>query len=555
MDRLFRYYYTLSTLRPVQIYGRLWFRLYRPSIRQGDPPTVRTVTGNWEAPACRLPSMSGPESFTFLSHTAHLTGPASWNDPAQAKLWLYNLHYFDDLNAAKAEERTAWHQAFIERWVRENPPTAGNGWEPYPTSLRLVNWIKWALAGNPLPPAAVESLASQAHHLAQRLEYHLLGNHIFVNAKALIFAGTFFQGPEADGWRRTGLRILEREIREQVLPDGGHFELSPMYHSLILEDLLDLYNLARAYPNTFSAEEGKRWEGVIGKMRRWLKVMCHPDGEIAFFNDAAWEISPNPAELEAYAARLRLGPCEEPVEGITHLKESGYIRLQRGPAVALLDVGEIGPRYLPGHAHADTLSFELSLFGKRVLVNSGTSTYKPSPQRERERATTAHNTVVVDGADSSEVWASFRVARRARPLGLEVEERGEGRLIVRCAHDGYRRLPSRTIHRREWSLSTEELTVRDSLEHAVSSAPEPKPKSVARFHCSPEVVVVSPLAEAYNPLKLTIGEHLVRWESGKVPIVVEPAQFHPQFGGSRENRCITVPILERSVAVHIRWEG
>ncbi|MFB1490650.1 MULTISPECIES: heparinase II/III family protein [unclassified Thiocapsa] len=52
------------------------------------------------------------------------------------------------------------------------------------------------------------------------------------------------------------------------------------------------------------------------------------------------------------------------------------MHLEAGSAVALLDVAPIGPDYLPGHAHADTLSFELSLFGQRVIVNGGTSRYR-----------------------------------------------------------------------------------------------------------------------------------------------------------------------------------
>ena len=88
----------------------------------------------------------------------------------------------------------------------------------------------------------------------------------------------------------------------------------------------------------------------------------------------------------------------------------------------LIDVAKIGPDYLPGHAHADTLSFELSLYGKRLLVNSGISRYGTSLIRQFERSTEAHNTVAIDNKNSSEVWSGFRVARRAYPLDLKIEE-------------------------------------------------------------------------------------------------------------------------------------
>jgi uncharacterized heparinase superfamily protein len=119
-------------------------------------------------------------------------------------------------------------------------------------------------------------------------------------------------------------------------------------------------------------------------------------------------------ELDAYAQRLGLFSGVSPRDGVTHLSESGYVRFQKEDVVALLDVAPLGPDYLPGHGHADTLSFEMSLNGRRVLVDTGTSRYDECPGRLFQRGTAAHNTVVVDDADSSEVWGSFRVAHRAR---------------------------------------------------------------------------------------------------------------------------------------------
>src|SRR5204863_10066145 len=128
----------------------------------------------------------------------------------------------------------------MQRWLTEHPPQLANGWEPYPTSLRIVNWIASALAGNDLSPSVLQSLSVQVRALCAALEFHLGGNHLLANAKALVFAGRFFSGPEAEKWLRTGLDLLDAELREQILDDGGHFELSPMYHAIILEDVLDL---------------------------------------------------------------------------------------------------------------------------------------------------------------------------------------------------------------------------------------------------------------------------------------------------------------------------
>ena len=116
-----------------------------------------------------------------------------WNNSSWAKLWLYNLHYFDDLTAINSRKRAGWHNFILEKWIDENQVGKGNGWEPYTISLRIVNWIKWSLSGNELNKNHIISLNTQVHYLTKNLETHLLGNHLFANAKALIFAGLFFE--------------------------------------------------------------------------------------------------------------------------------------------------------------------------------------------------------------------------------------------------------------------------------------------------------------------------------------------------------------------------
>ncbi len=540
-----RWFHTVRHLRPIQVYGRLWFHAYRPTPDLSPAPAVRIRTGCWQPPARRLASLLDEDTFCFLNERHTLETPSDWNNPTWEKLWLYNLHYFDDLNAEGTEDRTGRHRALIARWLAENPPAEGIGWEPYPTSMRLVNWIKWALAGNPLAPGWVQSLAVQARYLRRRLEYHLLGNHLLANAKALVFAGLFFGGDEARHWLEKGLAVLDRELNEQILGDGGHFELSPMYHSVILEDILDLLNLLRAYPD---AGVDPAWEarlcGLIEAMRKWLAVMCHPDGEIVLFNDAAFDIACPAAELDTYAACLDLPPCVQSPGPIHHLAETGYTHLDQGAACALLDVARIGPDYIPGHAHADTLSFELSLFDQRVLVNSGTSQYGTGPERGRQRGTVAHNTVVIDQQDSSEVWSGFRVARRARPRGLEIEQAQDG-IEVHCAHDGYRRLPGRPLHKRRWKLGKGCLAVRDEIEGPFTEAQ-------ARFHFHPDVSVEM---EGYTRGRLRmLGGQAVRLEITAGSGVLEKTTYHPRFGVSEPNSCLCVSLSGQTSEVALHWD-
>ena len=213
------------------------------------------------------------------------------------------MHYFDDLNAAGAALRRSWHAPLLKRWVIENRPGTGPGWDAYPTSRRIVNWIKFDLRFNALPEECRDSMAVQVRWLRRRLEYDLLGNHLLANAKALVHAGLYFSGAAAQGWYALGLDLMVRQLSEQILPDGGHFERSTMYHALVLEDVLDTVNILHCYGRTVPPQ----WRELILRMRNWLGVMTHPDGDIAFFNDAAFKIAPTHAALEAYAQRLALG--------------------------------------------------------------------------------------------------------------------------------------------------------------------------------------------------------------------------------------------------------
>ena len=541
-----RYWHTLRHLKPVQFHGRLWFRLRRPRADLRTAPALRRPADGWQAPARRAASMAGARQFRFLNEEASLDG--GWDDSSRARLWLYNLHYFDDLNAEGAPARDEWHQALMDDWIRNHPPGGGTGWEPYPASLRIVNWIKRHLDGRPLTPAQRDSLAVQVRWLSQRMEWHLLGNHLFANAKALVCAGSLFEGAEADRWLAKGLAVIAEQLPEQVLADGGNFERSPMYHAIFLEDVLDLANVAQAFRGRIPAAVVDEWRATAARMAGWLPLLCHPDGEIALFNDAAIGIAPTPTALRDYALRLGIAPpapapstTSSPT--LTALRESGYIRIEDAQAVALLDVAPVGPDYLPGHAHADTLSFELSVFGQRVVVNCGTSCYGLGEQRLRERGTGAHSTLVVDGQDSSEVWGGFRVARRARPFDL-VMDCEDGQAFVGCAHDGYRRLPGRPVHRREWRLRAGGAQVHDTVSGRFARAE-------ARYHFHPDVRVAT---EGAGALRLTFArDRQIRLHVRRGHLRLEPSSYAAAFGVLRETTCAVVDVDGDQALVEFEW--
>ena len=485
MRQISLYFHTLRYLKVKQLVYRIFYRFYKVKPCKNPTTKLRGLLSNWPIRSHKLMSTKDGRTFDFLGSVASLDGGKALT--VQSKLWLYNLHYQDDLNASNADNHKELCAALIEQWIADNPAIAEIGWDPYCLSLRIVNWVKWLSRCKPgeLKQAWLLSLATQADALDKQIEYHILGNHLFTNAKALIFAGAFFGGQEGDRWLQRGLAILDDEINEQFLSDGAHFELSPMYQSILLADILDLICLANETNLPTLEERTKAWQKVFHKGMEWLEYMSHPDGDISFFNDAAFAIGPTLADLKKYAETF--SPYETASDTSDNcqwrlLAESGYAITQWANGHKIIaDIGHVGPDYQPGHAHADTLSFELSLFGERVFVNSGVSHYSVDAQRLSQRSTSAHNTVELDGMNSSQIWAGFRVARRATPIDVSVQNKDDC-AVLRAGHDGYKKSYRKALHYRKWTVQKQKLQINDSLQG-------PYDRAVAYWHLHPSVAI------------------------------------------------------------------
>jgi len=541
------YINTIKYLKAGQIFFRIKRKYIKPKVSLFDIPNYVYPYNNIKPVVQCTQRMYGENSFKFLNKELTLNLTEDWNAKALDKLWLYNLHYFDDLNATNSRHRAVWHISLIQKWIDINPPGLGNGWEPYPTSLRIVNWIKWVLldlnSNNMLEQIYSDSLAIQARFLSQDLEYHLLGNHLFANAKALVFAGLFFKGEEADYWYQLGVSIINRELLEQVLSDGGHFELSPMYHAIFLEDLLDLANIHQAYNINFP----NNLEIKIVQMLEWLKVMCHPDQEIAFFNDSSLDVAPSFGELLSYADRLGIVFKYNQVNQLIHLEESGYIRVENKNIVIIADVADIGPDYIPGHGHADALSFELSFFGKRVIVNSGISTYELEEDRYKQRGTELHSTITIDNQNSSEVWGGFRVANRAKVFNITKFEGDNGVKFSAC-HDGYKKLKGAVLHDRHWSMTNNSIRIIDNI----TGSGVHKIRSVLPLHPG---VKVDHIQE--DSISLNIRKKIIKINfEGRGKLKVIESKYYPEFGLSVDNTHLVYDYngnLPSKITMNITW--
>ena len=493
IDAFLLYLRTLASLRPRQVIFRGWnligkrlmsfSRFQIPADWQWTPPEPCAPFASY---ARFNPSDIAAGRFNFLNEAIDFKGRIDWHPVSASRLWRYNLHYFNFLHCGDTLDPPAGI-GLIEDWIRHNAPGAPDAWDPFPISLRLVNWIKYLSRVHPdamVSRQIIGSIYLQALWLERSPEYHLLGNHIFKNAKALVFCGMFYKGQDAERLLAKGLRMLDEELGEQVLSDGGHFERSPMYHSMILEDCLDLLNICGRNPDPKLKELSTRLRQTVPAMMRFLAGMIHPDGQITLFNDSVFGIELTPNQLGDYYARLLSEQPPSQPDSFWSYPESGYfIMAPREEDRLIIDCGAIGPDYQPGHAHCDLLSFELSLNGRRVIVDSGCSQYEDGEIRRYNRGNVGHNTISIDGANQSEVWGAHRCARRARPLYARLEGDNDRTIAFEGAHDGYRRLRGSPVHHRRIVWSGGVCTIEDRMEGSGSHDIE------SRLHIHPALSV------------------------------------------------------------------
>lgn len=461
LNKITRLYHTVKYLKAKQIIWRLIILIPRLISEDKNYPTqieIRKSSSFIPREQITIDYIN----FKFLNETNSLN-EVGWNNNISSKLWIYNLHYFEYLLQVNSSAfQLDAQNKLIENWIDNNPFGKGTAWEPYPTSLRIINWIKWHWLTGGLSDKAKLSLWNQVRWLNNRLEYHLLGNHLFINAKALLFASAFFNFNTNSKYFKTANSILKKELEEQFLEDGAHFELSPMYHSLAMEDLLDLINISKILPNNLPLKliQEKYLKGM-----NWLENMIYNNYELSHFNDCANGIAPIYSELEAYAKKLGIEREIRADKKINYYNSSGFVVYKDEKSHLITDFGKIGPNYLPGHAHADTLSFELAVKGERVVVNSGTSIYGNSVDRLFQRGTAAHSTIQIDMENSSEVWSGFRVARRAFPFNIQINSNSESnnRISFQASHNGYLRLKNKPIHTRKFYFLNNTWSIEDEI--------------------------------------------------------------------------------------------
>ena len=418
------------------------------------PLDARLWRGDWVRSALRrgeLPLLGAPRVIAPPGDDGTASwARADWEAAGAPLLWRFHLYYWDWAWALVGDLDTqAEFTAMWESWRSAVTPGRGTAWHPYPAALRAWSFCgiyRALVPGSRIEGPFLGELAALSGFLRRNLETDVGGNHLIKNLKALAGLAVFFGD---DALLDRTLSRLRRQLAVQVLSDGGHYERAPAYHCQVLGDLIDIAGLLRADGRA----EPAGLPGAIAAMRRWIGLVRSPSGEIPLLNDG-FPVSPG--------LLAELAPAPPSVGSLEVLPDTGLARIASGCWHVLVDVGPPCPRQLPAHAHADSLGCVVHVDAEPLLIDTGTSTYAPGATRDRERSTAAHNTLEIDHRDSTEVWGAFRAGRRARISEFSASSDAET-VTVEAAHDGYRYLPGRPVHRRRWTVSADELHVDDTV--------------------------------------------------------------------------------------------
>ena len=463
-----------------------------------------------------------------------------WTPRGSGRPWRRALHSFGwlrDLRAAggdaarrRARELTA---AWLARYAASWHPLA---WHPTVTSQRLGNWLGHyeffaASAAIELRHRLLYEMTRQARHLNRSLPAGLEGARAVAALKGLVLAGAYLPG--GGEWLARGLKLLRRELPRQVRADGGHVERSPQRQFEVLRDLIDLRGALHAIDRPVPGD----LQAAIEQMAPVLRLLQHGDGALALFNASAAG-----RDLQVEMVLQRAGRRGRP---LMSAPQSGFQRLQAGRTLVLVDAGVPPPAGLDRHAHAGTLSFEMSVGRERLIVNCGTHPGDAGWRRVL-RATAAHSTAVVDDVNSAELARDAGLRRRPAVVVCRREE-DDGNVWLDMSHDGYRgRLG--VLHRRRFYLAAagEDLRGEDSFEGGAGC------RFALRFHLHPAVLASLTTSGDSVLLRLAKGGGW-RLRAQGAGLALEESIYFGQAGEPRKTAQVVLAGRIRGAETTVKW--
>ncbi len=550
-EELIPLFFSFFYAKPVQLYGRLIFLLKRRFIRVA---ASKSLSKRAQELLPQFPPLSELRCTILNKEEYYTFKDLTWEDRRHEKLWRYTLNYFYWLHERPFKEGAVC----VLHWIAYNDDESREPWEPAVISHRVSQWIEWtekhkeeidAVPG--FRKLLADSLLAQLSRLSMDLEFHVQANHLLMNYKALITGSLYLSGYSKEKTDRllvTAINGFLSQLEEQILPDGGHYERSPLYHCLVLQAVKEVNECAvqavedikagalltgkavtgqggeRRFPQAVGETLAvllerlcERCASLLSKMEEWQSLMTHPDGAIALFGDSAFNVYP------FIEKALPTGGSGSDL----HLTDSGYVIQRWGDDnYFVIKLCGPSPAWQPGHSHCDILSFELSLHGERVIVDSGCGSYQNPEIRQYCRGTGAHNVAWIEGSEQSELGGAFRFGRRAVVRDSIVTFEGDSITVAALIED-YR---GNRI-RRKVTLTKEKLSVEDRLIRRRTEG-----NFLSLIHIGPSVEV----KEKDNTSLHLSGKNVRFSLITSSPLDVSPSRYYPELGLERENHCIAI---------------
>ena len=404
--------------------------LYRHTLIGRVPGDLRLRIGlRWPGDAKRGAAIAGGE--IELGGELIRNPSPRWFPPSAGPEWIAAWHGFGwiaDLTSAGGLARDAAGD-LVQSWLRENIAWHGIAWRSDVLATRVFAWVAQfdeivrRDQDHTLRRAMLTSIAAQLRHLARTASWEVAGAARMRALKGLV-VGRAALGDSAARLAKV-LKALEREVRVQILPDGGHLSRNPSLQLQVLQDLIDTRSVLRAA----QIETPGAVQHAIERMAPMLRFFRHGDRRLGLFNDSL--------EEDGVLIDLVLTRSETKGGAPMQAPQTGFDRLQAGRSLAIMDTGRPPPSGFDEIAHAGALSFEMSHERERIIVNCGAYRGPKSSWSRVARASAAHSVLVVADTNSVEIREDGALGRRPPSIARERAEH-EGQQWISATHDGYR---------------------------------------------------------------------------------------------------------------------
>lgn len=463
-----------------------------------------------------------------------------WEAPGSSARWRAAANGFDwlrDLRAVGGDTARTAARALVKNWIDTQARWRPVPWRPDVLGARISNWIghgEFLLAGadETFIAAFWDSIARQARHLARAAGLTPPGAGRIDALKGLVFAALALDRHRKR--LRRWLARLDAELRLQILGDGGHIERSPAVQLSVLRHLVDI----RAGLREAQEEIPTGLQTAIDRMAPMLRFFRHGDGGLALFNDSD--------EAEGWLIDVALTRAEargKPLESAPH---SGFERLNLNRTLLIMDCGRPPPVEYDRHAHAGTLSFELSVGKERMIVNCGAHASGDPAWRDAQRATAAHSTVTVEDVNSAELLPDGGLGHRPAQARAERRE-ADGAIWIDARHDGYLRSFG-LVHRRRLYVAPGggDLRGEDTLDGPGEH------KFTVRFHLHP-AVRASLVQEGSGVLLRLPGGTGWRFRAGGGVTALQESVYLGRSGEVRRTEQIVVSSATQGGQGQVKW--